>query len=275
MDTTKLTDMQTNTTNSLRGIKVLLGAGLLACTFTLASCSGEDSGDTVSRAMYDELQAQYDMLKESTEGTLSANETARMQLNEIMTELNTISGRTMKLQSDVEMGNAANGQRTIEQISTAISVIKQRLQNVPKSGMDKQTQVLLENLRQTVAMNEKEIERLNAVISEKDEQIVQLDEKLTETSDRLQQAESSLQQAESSLQQAETTLWIAMGSQLLETADLLPDVKGHGNMKPVKKAKLTMLLRAKECFENAQKLGSTSAASLIETAMQKYRLAND
>lgn len=268
MDTTKLTDMQTNTTNSLRGIKALLGAGLLACTFTLASCSGEDSGDTVSRAMYDELQAQYDMLKESTEGTLSANETARMQLNEIMTELNTISGRTMRLQSDVEMGNAANGQRTIEQISTAISVIKQRLQNVPKSGMDKQTQVLLENLRQTVAMNEKEIERLNAVISEKDEQIVQLDEKLTETSDRLQQAESSLQQAE-------TTLWIAMGSQLLETADLLPDVKGHGNMKPVKKAKVTMLLRAKECFENAQKLGSTSAASLIETAMQKYRLAND
>ena len=75
---------------------------LLFCSCT--SCSNDDNNVSVSREVYDELQQKYDMLKESVEGTLSANEEAALELNRIMVELNTISGRTITLQKDIETG---------------------------------------------------------------------------------------------------------------------------------------------------------------------------
>lgn len=242
--------------------------GLLVGTLCLMACGNSDDSDTVSRAMYNELQEQYDMLKEQVEGTLSTNEQARMDLNNIMAELNTISGRTMRLHTDVENGKAANGQQTVEQIHEAINAIKDKLARVPTASIDKQTQALLNHLRQTVAMNEMEITRLNDVISQKDQQITHLDEQLTQTSTRLEQAESNLQQAE-------IDQWVAMGNQLVEAAGTLPNVKGHGNMKPVKEAKQTMLLRAKECYERARTLGAASTASRIANAEQQYREASE
>jgi outer membrane murein-binding lipoprotein Lpp len=74
----------------------------------LSSCSSSSDGNSespsVSREVYDELQKKYDMLKESVEGTISANEEARMELNRIMVELNAISGETINLQKDLESG---------------------------------------------------------------------------------------------------------------------------------------------------------------------------
>ena len=237
--------------------------GLYSCT----SCdNNKNENPTVSREVYDELQQKYDMLKESVEGTLSANEEARIELNHIMVELNTISGRTMNLQRNVENGTGSDNRTTAEQISEAIAAIKKRLNAVPTKKADKQTLALVENLQQTIALNEQEISRLNSVIEDKNHQISTLDNELADVNEQLRQTFEEMKRAE-------MQSWMSMGDELISTADLLPDVKGHGNMKPIKSAKLTILLRAKSAYNQAYQLGCAEAQNKIRIAEERYREA--
>lgn len=252
------------------GINKLTGIICFIVAFALSSCTScggdENENASVSREVYDELQQKYDMLKESVEGTLSANEEARMELNRIMVELNTISGRTINLQKNVENGTGRDNRTTAEQISESIAEIKKRLNAVPTQKADKQTLALVKNLQQTIALNEQEISRLNAVIEDKNQQISTLDNELSETNEQLRQALGEMKRAE-------MDSWISMGDELLSTADLLPNVKGHGNMKEIKKAKLTILIRAKGAYNQAYQLGSVEAVSKIKIAEEKYQEA--
>ena len=252
-------------------INKLIGTFSLIAVFTLSSCSSGGSGNgnaSVSREVYDELQQKYDMLKESVEGTLSANEEVRMELNRIMVELNTISGRTIVLQKNIENGIGRDDRTTAEQISESIAEIKRRLNAVPIQKADQQTLALVKNLQQTIALNEQEISRLNDVIEEKNQTISTLDNELSETNEQLR---LTLDQ----MKKAEMESWISMGDELISTADLLPNVKGHGNMKEIKKAKLTILLRAKAAYNQAYQLGDANAVTKIKVAEEKYQEAYD
>jgi DNA repair exonuclease SbcCD ATPase subunit len=236
----------------------------------LSSCSSSSDGNSespsVSREVYDELQKKYDMLKESVEGTISANEEARMELNRIMVELNAISGETINLQKDLESGKGKDNRTTAERISESIESIKKRLDAVPTNNADTQTLALVENLRQTIALNEQEISRLNRVIDEKNEKISTLDSELEEVN-------AQLLQSLADLKKAEMNNWMSMGDELTRTADLLPDVKGHGNMKEIKQAKLTILQRAKAAYSQALQLGCGDAVSKIKIVDAKYQQA--
>jgi len=249
--------------NKLTGILCLAGAMVLG---SCSSCSNENKSASVSREVYDELQQKYDMLKESVEGTISANEEARMELNNIMLELNTISGRTITLQRDIESGISRDSRSTAEQISASIAEIKRRLNAVRTEKADNQTLALVKNLQQTIALNEQEINRLNNVIEDKNQQISSLDSELAQTNDQLLQTLEKLKKAE-------MVTWISMGDELIDTAELLPNVKGHGNMKEIKKAKLTILIRAKAAYSQALQLGSSDAVSKIKLAEEKYQEA--
>ena len=124
----------------------------------------------------------------------------------------------------------------------------------------------MKNLQQTIALNEQEISRLNHVIEDKNQQISTLDSELAETNEQLRQ---TLEQ----MKRAEMDSWISMGDELIATADLLPNVKGHGNMKVIKKAKLTILLRAKSAYDQAYQLGCADAVAKIKMADEKYQEA--
>lgn len=251
--------------NKLICILCFIGAMMLS---SCSSCEGNEESVTVSREVYDELQQKYDMLKESVEGTLSANEEARMELNRIMVELNTISGKTINLQKNLENGTGRDNRTTAERIYESITEIKKRLNAVPVKNADRQTLALVENLRQTIALNEQEINRLNNIINEKDQQISNLDSELAETNEQLRQALENMKRAE-------MDSWMSMGDELTSTADLLPDVKGHGNMKEIKKAKLTILLRAKAAYNQAYQLGNADALNKVRMVDEKYRYAYD
>ena len=75
------------------------------------------------------------------------------------------------------------------------------------------------------------------------------------------------------LKRAEMQRWLSMGDELINTAELLPDVKGHGNMKPVKSAKLTMLQRARSAYRQAYDLGCVEAYTKMRMAEDKYQAA--
>ena len=247
-----------------------MGMVCLCVAMTLCSCSSNEknASASVSREVYDELQKKYDMLKESVEGTLSANEEAQLELNRIMVELNTITGRTISLQKNVESGVGEDNKTTAERISESIAEIKQRLNSVAASNTNanKQTLALVENLRQTIALNEQEIDRLNTVIQDKDQQITNLDNQLSSTS-------AQLDQTLLEMQQNEKASWLQMGDELLSTADLLPNVKGHGNMKPIKQAKLTIIKRAKAAYQQAYSLGAAEAITKMKEADRIYNEA--
>lgn len=231
----------------------------------LLSCgSKQNETPTVPQETYDALLQKYDMLKEQVDGTISANEEARIELNGIMVELNAITGRTISLHRNVETGAEMDTRTTAERISESIREIKKRLNAVSEKKVDKQQLALIENLRQTIALNEQEINRLNNVIEDKNQQISTLD-------NELENANEQLRQSFEDMKRAEMQSWISMGDELISTADLLPDVKGHGNMKPIKSAKLTILLRARSAYQQAYQLGSAEALTRIRVAEQKYR----
>ena len=216
--------------------------GIYTCivgVMILFSCtSNKNEAPTVPQETYDALQQKYDMLKESVEGTLSANEEARVELNGIMVELNSITGRTISLHRNIENGTDMDTRTTAERISESIREIKKRLNAVSEKKVDKQQIALIENLRQTIANTNEQ-----------------------------------LRQTYEEMKRAEIQSWLSMGDELINTADLLPDVKGHGNMKPIKSAKLTILLRARSAYKQAYELGSAEALSKIRIAEDKYQFA--
>lgn len=245
--------------NKLSLYTCLMGVWLL-----LSCGSKQNEAPTVPQETYDALLQKYDMLKEQVDGTVSANEEARIELNGIMVELNAITGRTISLHRNVETGAEMDTRTTAERISESIREIKKRLNAVSEKKVDKQQLALIENLRQTIALNEQEINRLNNVIEDKNQQISTLD-------NELENANEQLRQSFEDMKRAEMQSWISMGDELISTADLLPDVKGHGNMKPIKSAKLTILLRARSAYQQAYQLGSADALTKIRVAEQKYR----
>lgn len=221
---------------------------------------------TVSLDEYNQLQERYELLKEASESTKAANERARQELDDIMVKLSAISGRTIKLQRDAESGIARDTRTRAEQIAESIAVIKRRLNAVSTADVDRQTLALVENLRKTIALNEYEIKRLNSVIEEKDQKITTLDSELDRKNKELMQALAEMRTTEK-------TGWLNMGDELTRAADLLPDVKGHGNMREIRQAKLLILLRAKAAYKNALQLGCAEADSRIQAVEERYQRA--
>lgn len=245
--------------NKLNLYTILLGVILL-----LSCTSKKREVPSVPQETYNALQQKYEMLQEQIDGTLSANEEARMELNGIMVELNAITGRTISLHRNMEIGAGSDMRTTAENISESIREIKKRLNTVSQKKVDKQQVALIENLRQTIVLNEQEISRLNGVIKDKNQQISTLDNELADKNEQLRQTYEEMKRAE-------MRRWMDMGDELISTADLLPDVKGHGNMKPIKSAKLTILFRAKAAYQQAYQLGSAEALTKIRMAEEKYR----
>ena len=236
----------------------------------VALCTGCDEGEpiVVSREKYNELLQEYNNLKQNSIETIEANEKARITLNNIMSELNTLSGNTSSLSINVETGNANDNKSTAERISKSINDIKKRLNAIPTDRLDKNTLETIKNLRKTIQLNEQEIKRLKTIITEKEIQIKELDSELTNTNELLEHALLEINNSDKEQ-------WMFMGDELVRVADLLPNVKGHGNMKNIKKVKLIVLQRAIEAYKKAQLLGDINAASKIRATEKKYRVVKN
>lgn len=256
----------------IRKIICILLGGLI-----IASCSDHKG---VSRAKYDELLEQYEQLSANSEGVKQKNSELSREISIILSELNDISGKTSNLQRNVENGRNKENQRSVDQIRDALQIVRKKLNAVKTNaknngGLTSQTKKLIENMQQTININEQEIARLNDIVHQKEEEIENLGNKLSTANDNLNHTSSRLKETEDKLQETEIGQWIKVGDELLNTANLLPDVKGHGNMKPIKQAKLKIILRAKACYQRAKELGSTSAQSKISEADYLYNIALD
>lgn len=243
------------------------------CLSVLVSC-GESKNQTVSQSKYDAVVEECNRLKAAREATMASNIENAELIDGIFTELRTLTGRTTALQIDVET-NKSNDMTKAEEIAEDLKILKERLEAVQNKTdkEDKQLNVVIANLRQVIQQQETEIANLKQEIRNKDEQISVLDRSLASAQRDLSSTKVELNATNEKLLQAQMHHWIELGDQLLESAELLPDTKGHGNMKPIRKAKLSILKDAISCYKQAAQLGHPNASVKISSAQRVYNRA--
>ncbi|MBR3455058.1 MAG: hypothetical protein IKH26_07025 [Bacteroidaceae bacterium] len=256
--------------------KMIMMAGLMG--LLCCSCGQRDTANMDLT----ELQMECDRLRQERSKALENNVEAQKLIDNIFASINSISGRTANLERSLEDNSGSSNRIKAEEIAKDIASIKQKLERAEEmESIDQSTKLFLEKLKTTLRQKEQEIDELKTIIRQKDEQITMMDQQISSLDDELGQTNRQLKESNEELantreelRESEINSWLNMGDELIRAAETLPKVKGHGNMKPVKVAKLTFILKAKGCYLKAQQLGSSTASSKISNAERIYRLNN-
>lgn len=254
-------------------IKMILLIGLSALLF--AACGNKDT----SNMDLSELRRECEMLRQDRAKALENNIEAQELIDNIFASVNSLSGRTASLERSIGDIPLHDSRNKAEEIAQDITIIKEKLERAEElEEFDNSTKIVITKLKTIIEQKQEEIEELRRLIQTKDEQIQELDkqvtsldEQLERTNQELAQSNSELMNTKEQLRESEIKSWVVMGDELIRAAETLPKVKGNGNMKPIKHAKLTILLKARSCYQNAVSLGYSSASYKIAYAERLYR----
>lgn len=253
--------------------KVIVTLGLLGLLFN--SCGKKDTPNMD----LSELRRECDMLRQDRAKALENNIEAQELIDNIFASINSVSGRTASLERSLEDNSSDDNRRKADEIAQDIAIIREKLERAEElERFDKSTKMVISKLKVTIEQKQKEIDELKGIIRQKDEQISQLDHQvasldntLAQTNQELRESNAELANTREKLRESEINSWIGMGDELINAAETLPHVKGHGNMKPVKSAKLLFIRKARNCYQKALQLGSSTASSRITYADRVYR----
>ena len=253
--------------------KVMILLGLLGLFFY--SCGQKDT----SNMDLSELRRECDLLRQDRAKALENNVEAQELIDNIFASVNSISGRTASLERSLEENSSDDNRIKAEEIAQDINIIKEKLERAEElEKFDKSTKMVIAKLKATIEQKQKEVDDLKDIIQEKDEQISKLDSQVSsldnelhQTNQQLRESNAELADTKEKLRENEINSWIGMGDELIDAAETLPKVKGHGNMKPIKKAKLLFIIKARNCYQKAYQLGSYVASSKISYAENLYR----
>lgn len=254
-------------------IKMILLTGLAAHVF--AACGNKDT----SSMDLSELRRECELLRQDRAKALENNIEAQELIDNIFASVNSLSGRTASLERSIEDNPINDSRKKAEEISQDITAIREKLERAEElEKFDKSTKMVIAKLKTTLEQKQEEIDQLKRVIQTKDKQIQELDkqvssldDQLGKTNQELAESNTELINTKEQLRESEINSWVMMGDELIRAAETLPKVKGHGNMKPIKRAKLTILLKARSCYQNAARLGCSSASSKIAYTERLYR----
>lgn len=245
----------------------------------MTSCGEGGSDEQQVQQELTTLREEYDRLRKDREKALENNVEAQQLIDNIFTSINSISGRISDLERSHENNVYISNHNKAEEIYKDIAAIRDSLSKAQQSDkIDESTRIIIRNLQAAIEQKQQEINKLKAIIEEqrrqihtRDNQITSLDNSLSQTNQQLTQSNAELENTRERLRENEMNSWISMGDELMSAAKMLPEVKGHGNMKPIKAAKLQIILKARSCYQNAQSLGSNIASSKISEADRLYR----
>lgn len=235
----------------------------------LFSCVNKGTSNEELRAELESLREECGMLRKDRAKALAYNNHAQQLIDDIFTSLNLISGRIIDLERRPDEMNASI---KAEEIANDISKIQDRLSRAEQlEKYDESTQIIISKLKATVEQKQKEINELKIIIQEQkeqinnlDNQVTTLDNSLTQSNQKLKESNAALANTKEQLHKNEITSWINMGDMLISVAEFLPIVNGHKDKRRIKEAKRKILLNAKACYQEAQKLGSLDVSSKIE-----------
>lgn len=252
--------------------KIIIILGLFGLLFH--SCGQKDT----SNMDLSELRRECEMLRQDRAKSLENNVEAQELIDNIFASINSISGRTASLEHSLKENTIDDNRQKAEEIAQDITLIKEKLERAEElETYDKSTKMVIAKLKTTIEQKQKEVDELKDIIREKDEQISRLGSRvsslgneLDQTNQQLKESDAELADTRERLRESEINSWIGMGDELINAAEALPKVKGHGNMKPIKKAKLMFIIKARNCYQRASQLGSSIASSKISYAENLY-----
>lgn len=233
----------------------------------------------VKRGVLEASEEENSALRSSLKETRENYEKQAQELNEILAEITSISGRTTKLQ--ISNGNEGEQLSQAELISEEIDALKERLDKLEAeaSRAKRQRKELavatstIKELRETVYMQEQQISSLKKAILEKDTTIrIQKDTISNQSSKISKQYSTILKQKEDLAAKVEE-----MTEQLYQAGldfEGIADngdftISGKRNKTNVKDYRKSIYFMAATYFEKASELGHKDASAHLEAVQTK------
>ena len=220
---------------------------------SIVSCSDSSTTEAnyVAKEKYEAKIEEYKQLNSKQAAIIEDNIEKNKVINNVLSELRQLTGATTNLRHDIESGGGRVNQA--QEIQERLDVLKQTLSGIRQSAKkddntDSNLLATVANLQQIIVQKEEEIAQLQQQIIEKDETI------------RTQQNTINLQQLQLLKKQQES--WYQLGESLHDVVKELPKVKGRKDKRNVKNARLYILNKSLECFQQAHQLGHAKAQNM-------------
>lgn len=240
-------------------LKIIIAAGLAALVFN--SCGSEETGNMVSYEIYEATVEEYKALNKRQEETIQITMKNEQIIAEVVTELRELTAETSVLRVDVESGTAASD--TPDEIKARLAALKSKLDMASRNASEKEKRYIqtIKNLQTMIVQQEKEIDQLKKEIQSQKKEIHAKNQEIHQKSTTIQNQEKTIIGQQQALEKAQIEAWINMGYELRKVASSLPAVKGKKDKDNMSNAKAYILYRAKECYIQAEKMGSSTAGA--------------
>ena len=240
----------------------------LAATVVLASSCGDNS-PFVKRSVFEQSEAERDKLQSSLSELQENIAKQNEDLCDILNELSAVNSKTSRIQLNIEGSDDQADQ--IALIHSDIQEIKIRIDQLESEAnrarkLDKNmaiAQNTINELRETVTIQESRIAELTQVIAGKDATISEQQSTISEQDSRIASQESRI-----ASQQEELKRTVARQVEMLyEAGEALEDIADNGDFKvtgrknkiSIKSYRQTIYENAAACYESALAQGHSQA----------------
>lgn len=241
-------------------LKIILASCVAMLLFQ--SCGSEgDAGEMVSYEIYEAAIEEYKALNARQAETIQITMENERIINEVVTELRALTTATGALRVDVESGRATTN--TPDEIKARLAALKAKLNEASRNATADEKRYIqtISNLQTIIVQKEKEIDQLKQEIKNQQQQIQQKNQEIQQKATTIKKQELTIAGQQQELERAQIKAWTDMGNELYQIAASLPVVKGKKDKNNMSNAKAYILFRAKECYLQAEKMGSTTASS--------------
>lgn len=242
-------------------LKIILAA--CAAMLVFQSCGGSDDevGKMVSYETYMATVEEYKALNQKQAETIQLNMQNEQIINEVVTELRALTTATGVLRVDVESGRATAN--TPDEIKARLAALKGKLDAASRTASASEQRYIqtIKNLQTIITQKEGEIDQLKEQIQNQQKEIQRKNQEIKQKSSTIQKQELTILGQQQELERAQIKAWTDMGDELHQIAASLPVVKGKKDKNNMSNAKAYILYRAKECYLQAEKMGSPTAGA--------------
>ena len=223
---------------------------------------------TVSQAEYDQLLQEYSDLQAGAEATRAEYAAQAAAVDAILQELSQISGKTVNLRTDIELGTARLTQ--VEQIQDSIDSIKDKLDQLEKEGAQYKKTIL--SLRKVITEKEEEIELLKAEIEARDATISEQHQTIASQQEAIQTQHETIATQRENLRaavQEQAQMLFQAGVDFEDLGDNAPQMSWRKNKEKMKDLTREMYEKAITYYRMAQETGYPEAAYRISQVEEK------
>ena len=247
----------------MRTIKI---ASLISAALLASACLNPSG--TVSQAEYDQLLQEYSDLQAGAEATRAEYAAQAAAVDAILQELSQISGKTVNLRTDIELGTAQLTQ--VEQIQDSIDSIKDKLDRLEKEGAQYKKTIL--SLRKVITEKEEEIELLKAEIEARDATISEQHQTIASQQEAIQSQHETIAAQRENLRaavQEQAQMLFQAGVDFEDLGDSAPQMSWRKNKEKMKDLTRDMYEKAITYYRMAQETGYPEAAYRISQVEEK------